>query len=284
MKKALRFTSLCIPITYAMGLTASVVNFAHADDSLQAMREHNTVKIGYANETPFAYADLNGKVTGESPEIAKIIFAQLGINNVEGVLTEWGSLIPGLRASRFDVITAGMYITKERCKQVLFTDPHYKMSEGLMVKSGNPKKLFSYEDIKKGGYKVAIVSGTVNINYARQANLTDEQILQVPDTSAQLQAVRSGRADSATATLLTLKDLSVKAGGDVELVDDFKDAAAHTDYAALAFRPEDKKLRDAVNVELKKWLGSEEHLATIKPFGFDKSFITQKTAAELCQQ
>ena len=30
---------------------------------------------------------------------------------------------PETRAGRFDVIAAGMYITPERCKQVLFTDP-----------------------------------------------------------------------------------------------------------------------------------------------------------------
>jgi hypothetical protein len=53
-------------------------------------------------------------------------------------------------------------------------------------------------------------------------------------------------------------------------------------YGALAFRPQDKELRDKVNAELKKWLGSEEHLRTVAPFGFDKSNITHKTAAEIC--
>ena len=45
-----------------------------------------------------------------------------------------------------------------------------------------------------------------------------------------------------------------------------------------------KDLRDAVNAALKHWLGSEDHLATVKPFGFDQSNITDKTAAELCAQ
>ena len=35
----------------------------------------------------------------------------MGINQVEGVLTEFGSLIPGLQARRFDIIAAGMYVT-----------------------------------------------------------------------------------------------------------------------------------------------------------------------------
>ena len=175
-----------------------------------------------------------------------------------------------------------MYITPERCKQVLFTDPHYQLPDTLLVKTGNPKNLHSYEDIAKSGAKVAIMSGTVNLGYARSAGIEDKQILQVPDTTAQLQAVRAGRADAAVGTQLTMKGLADKGGDSVEAIADFKDDPARAGYGALAFRPQDKALRDAVNAELKQWLGSEEHLKTIEPFGFDRSNITDKTAAELC--
>ena len=70
----------------------------------------------------------------------------------------------------------------------------------------------------------------------------------------------------------------------MEAVTNFKDDPAHTGYGALAFRPEDKDLRDAVNQQLKTWLGSEEHLKTVEPFGFDRSNLTDKTAAALCSQ
>nr|BFE94367.1 hypothetical protein GCM10020185_49030 [Pseudomonas brassicacearum subsp. brassicacearum] len=103
-------------------------------------KSNSSIRIGYANETPFAFTETDGNVTGESPEIAKIIFAKMGIKQVNGVLTEWGSLIPGLRAGRFDVIAAGMYITPARCKQVLFTDPQYQLPDALLVAKGNPKK------------------------------------------------------------------------------------------------------------------------------------------------
>ena len=252
--------------------------------TLDKVKDSSSVRIGYANETPFAYTALDGSVTGESPEIVKKIFERMGVEKINPVLTEWGSLIPGLRASRFDLIAAGMYITPERCKQVLFTDPHYQLPDTLLTKAGNPKNLHSYEDIAKSGAKLAIMSGTVNLGYARNAGISDDQILQVPDTTAQLQAVRAGRADAAVGTQLTMKGLADKGGDSVEAIAEFKDDPAHTGYGALAFRPEDKELRDAVNAELKKWLGSEEHLATVGPFGFDQSNITDKTAAELCGQ
>ncbi|MCQ4297733.1 ectoine/hydroxyectoine ABC transporter substrate-binding protein EhuB [Pseudomonas stutzeri] len=252
-------------------------------DTLEEIKNNSSVRIGYANETPFAYTALDGSVTGESPEIVRKVFERMEIDTIKPVLTEWGSLIPGLRAGRFDLIAAGMYITPERCKQVLFTDPHYRLLDTLLVAEGNPKNLRSYEDIAGNPeVKIAIMSGTVNLGYARKAGIKDSQILQVPDTTSQLQAVRSGRADAAIGTQLTMRGLAEKAGNDVEAIADFKDDPARAGYGALAFRPQDEALRDAVNAELKQWLGSEEHLKTIEPFGFDRSNITDKTAAELC--
>ena len=102
-------------------------------DTLEKIKDSNSVRIGYANETPFAYTALDGSVTGESPEIVRKVFERMEIGTIKPVLTEWGSLIPGLRAGRFDLIAAGMYITPERCKQVLFTDPHYRLLDTLLV-------------------------------------------------------------------------------------------------------------------------------------------------------
>lgn len=266
-------------------LGALGASVAQAETTFERIKSTGTIRIGYANEAPFAFTDTSGKVTGESPEIATQVFKQMGIDKVEPVLTEWGALIPGLRAGRFDVIAAGMYITPPRCKQVIFTDPHYQIPDTLLVQKGNPKNLGSYADVAKDpDIRLAVMAGTVELGYARKSGVKDEQIVQVPDTTAQLQAVRAGRADASVGTALTMKGLAAKGGDGVELVTDFKDDPAHTGYGALAFRPEDKDLRDAVNQQLKGWLGSEEHMKTVQPFGFDRSNLTDKTAETLCAQ
>ena len=127
---------------------------------------------------------------------------------------------------RFDVIAAGMYITPARCKQVLFTDPQYQLPDALLTAKGNPKALHSYQDIANNPeVKLAIMAGTVNLAYARDSGVKDSQILQVPDTTAQLQAVRAGRADAAVGTQLTMKNLAAKGGEKVEAVTEFKDQA-----------------------------------------------------------
>ncbi len=158
-----RLGKLLLACTALAGMT---LGLAQAD-TLDKIKESGSVRIGYANETPFAYTALDGSVTGESPEIVRKVFERMGIEKIEPVLTEWGSLIPGLRAGRFDLIAAGMYITPERCKQVIFTDPQYQLPDTLLVRAGNPKNLHSYEDIAKSGAKLAIMAGTVNLAYAR---------------------------------------------------------------------------------------------------------------------
>ena len=262
----------------------SITTTARAETTLERIQRTGEIRIGYANEAPFAYTRPDGTVTGESPEITRVIFKTIGVTQVNAVLTEWGGLIPGLLAGRFDVIAAGMYVTPERQQQVSFTDPHYQIGDTLLVTKGNPRKLNSYASIVADKrVKLAIMSGTAEYGYARAAGVPDAQIMQVPNTIAQLQAVRTGRAHAAVGTQLTMRDLDVKGGSRVEAINDFKDDPAHIGYGALAFRKDDQDLRDAVNAALKAWLGSEEHLALVAPFGFDSSNLTSKTVADFAQ-
>lgn len=283
MKASIRLSRRALVATLCLSaLAAGTV--AAAETTLERIKRTGVIRIGYANEAPFAYTEPNGNVTGESPEIVKKMTTKLGVRNVEAVLTEWGGLIPGLQAGRFDVIAAGMYVTPARLNQVLFTDPHYQLQDTLLVSKGNPRKLDSYASVAKdASLKIAIMSGTAELEYAKKAGIKESQILLVPDTVAQLQAVATRRADAAVGTQLTMRGLATKAADKVEAVADFKDDPANIGYGALAFRKDDASLRDAFNKELQGWLGGEEHLKTIAPFGFDRANLTSRKAAELAK-
>jgi polar amino acid transport system substrate-binding protein len=177
-----------------------------------------------------------------------------------------------------------MYVTPERLRQVLFTDPHYQIQDSLLVAKGNPHQLNSYASIaKKPQIKLAIMAGTVEYTYARAAGIPENQIMQVPNPIAQLRAVRTGRAQAAVGTALTMKNLAKKGGKKVAIIDHFEDSAEHTGYGALAFRKSDQDLRDAVNTVLKTWLGSDEHIKTVAQFGFDETNFTKKTIEEIAR-
>ena len=106
------------------GCSGSDSSGSHPAESASGFGENGAVRIGYANEAPFAYYDnATGKLTGESVEVTRYLLKEVGISRVEGVITEFASLIPGLKARRFDIIAAGMYINPRRCEQISFSEP-----------------------------------------------------------------------------------------------------------------------------------------------------------------
>ncbi|MES0885434.1 transporter substrate-binding domain-containing protein, partial [Roseibium sp. SCP14] len=72
------------------------------------------------------------------------VLNELGIQNVEAVVVDYGAMIPGLLAGRFDMVAAGLYIKPERCQAVVFSEPDVCDAEAFAVKAGNPKGLNNY--------------------------------------------------------------------------------------------------------------------------------------------
>src|ERR671919_429881 len=135
---------------------------AHAETTLERVKAQGFIRVGFANEAPFGYATPDGKLTGEAPEVAKAVLAKIGIPQVDGVLTEFGSLIPGLKAGRFDIIAAGMFVNPARCNEIAFSEPSYGIGQAMLVPAGNPKGLKDYSSIKENSdLKLAVMAGAV---------------------------------------------------------------------------------------------------------------------------
>ncbi|MEU0059226.1 ectoine/hydroxyectoine ABC transporter substrate-binding protein EhuB [Streptomyces sp. NPDC006334] len=254
-------------------------------DLLERLRAQGVVRLGIAGEIPFGYIDKDGRLTGEAPELARVIFKRLGIDEVQPVPTEFGSLIPGLNSQQFDVVAAGMYVTPERCGQVIFADPDYQMLDSFIVRKGNPKNLHSYRDVVEKKAKFATGTGYAEIQYAVEAGYKESDILIVPDQVAGLNAVEAGRVDVFAGTAVTTREV-VKKSAKAEATKPFKPIVGgepHVDGGAFAFRQTETKLRDAFNVELRRLKKSGELLRILKPFGFTEAEMTDLTAKELCR-
>ena len=149
----------------------------------------------------------------------------MGIEEVEAVVTEFGSLIPGLMAGRFDIVAAGMFITPERCEQVAFSEPTYGIGQAFLVAEGNPKGLQTYEDFKANADStLAVMGGAIERTYARDAGVPDDQVMVVPDTAAGTASVQAGRADAFALTSLSIRRLAERAEG-VEMAEPFGEVA-----------------------------------------------------------
>ncbi|MFF7127871.1 ectoine/hydroxyectoine ABC transporter substrate-binding protein EhuB [Streptomyces sp. NPDC016566] len=253
-------------------------------DLLDRLRAQGVVRLGIAGEIPFGYIDRDGHLTGEAPELAKVIFKRLGVDRVQPVPTEFGSLIPGLNSQQFDVVAAGMYVNPERCAQVIFADPDYQMLDSFIVRKGNPKGLHSYKDVVAKKARFATGTGYAEIQYAVEAGYKEDDILIVPDQVAGLNAVEAGRVDVFAGTALTAREV-VKKSAKAEATAPFAPLVKgkpHVDGGAFAFRPTETKLRDAFNAELHRLKQSGELFRILRPFGFTKAELTDLTTKELC--
>lgn len=276
MKRAAPFLLLCVVAVAAWFMQRSEA--APAVDTLTRLQTTGVLTIGYANEAPFAYLDpATNRITGEAVEVARVVAQRLGIAQVDGVLCEFGALIPGLQAERYDLIAAGMYITAPRATQVAFTDPTYVVTEGFLVARGNPKQLHGYEEVARhADARLGVVAGAVEHGYARALGVPDARLVVFPDNASGLAGLRAGRCDALALTSLTIRDLLERSGPaaerDVEAATPFAepviDGRVVRGYGAFAMRTGDRALCDAFNRELHAFLGTKEHLALVQPFGF----------------
>jgi polar amino acid transport system substrate-binding protein len=283
MKKAI--TILLLLSLFGL-VSCSASESSSSGNALEELREKGVVRVGFANEKPYAYEE-NGELKGEAVSIAKAIFKELGIEKVEGKLAQFNELIPGLNAGKFDVITAGMAILPNRCEKVDFAEPEYQVGEALVVQKGNPKKLHSYNDIaEQSDVKVAVMSASMEVDYLKQVGVKEDQLVYVPDIPAAIDAIKTGRADAATGTQLTMKNALASAGTEqLVLVEDFQqpDVEGIPSYGAAVFRKGDDELREAYNKELKKLKDSGKLLELLEENGFgEENLPGDVTTDQLC--
>jgi polar amino acid transport system substrate-binding protein len=176
-----------------------------------------------------------------------------------------------------------MYINAERCAEVIFSNPEYRMMDSFIVRKGNPMGLNSYEDVVKKKAKFGTGSAYAEIDYAVAAGYPKDKITILQDQVAGLNAVEAGRIDVFAGTAVTVREV-VKKSTKTEATGEFTavvDGEKVRDAGGFAFRPTDSALRDLFNRELAKMKKSGELLRIMRPFGFTEREMTDWTAREL---
>lgn len=291
MKKILTGLVICL-LTLSVVACSSTSSGSEGDMStLEKAKEEGKIVVGFSGEVPYAYEDEDGNLTGQAVEVARAVLKKLGIEEMEGKLSKFGSLIPGLQSNNFDMITAGMYITEDRCAQVDFANPDYSIGEALAVQKGNPLDLHSYEDIiANPDVKVAIMNGGIEIEYLTEMGIDESQFEIVQDIPSNIAALNSGRVDAITMTGPTLESALATANAEnVERVEDFEQPIINGEsvrgYGAAAFRKGDTDFVEAYNEALQELKDSGELLEINKQFGFTESDMPgDMTAEQLCSQ
>jgi polar amino acid transport system substrate-binding protein len=218
------------------------------------------------------------------------VLGKLGISadNIQWVVTNFSSLIPGLQANRFDMTASEMAIRPERCQKVIYSEPNTSYGEGLLVAKGNPKGLSGYSDFAKDGMKVAIMAGADQLHMMQALGVPEANIVTIAANSDAISTVSTGRADAYAATGLTASELAGKSDK-VQIVDKFKDPVVDgkevRSWGGFNFNSSSTDLRDAFNKELEAFKKTDEWKKILSGYGFTPADIegsSAKTTKELC--
>lgn len=238
------------------------------DDSLSRLTEGGVLRIGYAVEPPYAFVDENGELSGEGPAVARRVAAMLGIREVVWIQTRFDQLIPELETGRFDVAAAGLFITPERGRRVAFSRPTFRVTPGLLVRTDRADVPTDCHDAAaRRDFRVAVLEGAVEESWLRACGLLDSQLERVPAARVGFEAVVSGHVDGLALSAPTLRWFSLADGERRAKVRSF--GMGHLEnHGGVAFRRQDRALREAWDRALGSWLGSPEHRRTVEAFGF----------------
>ncbi|MEO8817495.1 MAG: ectoine/hydroxyectoine ABC transporter substrate-binding protein EhuB [Paralcaligenes sp.] len=285
MNKTYRLTTTIAAVAVALMFgAASTANSA----DLNQIRKSGHIRIAVANEIPYGYIDLNGHAKGAGPDVATHVMKQLGIKKIDWISTNFGSLIPGLKAGRYDMVAAEMAILPQRCQEVLFSEPNSSYGEGLLVAKGNPKQLHSYKDFVKKEAKVAIMAGADQLEMMQALGVPDSHIVTISNNADAISTVSTGRADAYAATGLTVSQLASKSSK-VRIAKNFTDpiinGAPARSWGGFTFAQQSKGLRAAFNTELAKFKKTPQWKKIMTRYGFtgiDAKDSFSKTTAQLC--
>ena len=258
--------------------------------TLKDIQDRGYIRIAVANEIPYGYMDPSGEAKGAGPDVAKAVVKELGMDpaNIQWVVTNFSSLIPGLQANRFDMTASEMAIRPERCQKVAYSEPNSSYGEGLLVMKGDPKELHTYSDFKKDGLKVAVMAGADQLNMMQKLGVPEGNIVTIASNADAISTVSTGRADAYAATGLTASELSKKsdkvqlAPGFVDPVIDGKEARS---WGGFNFNQDSTDLRDKFDEALVKFKKTDAWKQILAGYGFTPEDIKgsfEKTTKELC--
>jgi len=162
---------------------------------------NGVLRFGTAAVTePMAFVDTNRKVVGFDVEFAARIAQKLG-KKLEVTDMEFGAMIPALISGKVDMIGAGLSITEERAKRILYSESYYPSGIAAVVRASTTPataqlavKMRDASDIRDK--VIGVLLGSVHDTYATRT-YPQAKILQYQTISDLLIALNSAKIDAA---------------------------------------------------------------------------------------
>ncbi len=263
----------------AAGLAApALIGTAHAaDDILAKAKAAGELKIG--TETEFAPFDFikDGKAVGVNYDLLAEVSKELGIK-FTFVALPWESVIPGLDAGKFDMVSGPATITKARSARYSFTLPIGDATCALLKKAGD-KTIMKPADI--AGKAVGSGKATAQLEQLKKysAKLAKPAtIREYPDFSGAYADLAAGRI---AAVANSMSNIAVVAGERPDTFDLVKPPFGDQSFFGYFVRKEaaSESLIKAVNAAILK-IKKDGRMAKIQKTWFKNTIDLPDTAPE----
>lgn len=249
-----------------------------AGSTLDQIKQQGHARVAIGNEPPYTQINPDGSVTGAEPDVVRAVMKLMGVPDIQGIVTPYESMIPGLNANNWDIIAAGLFMKKSRCSQILYSEPEIVSTESFAVPAGNPKNLTSVAAVKSNpGVKVAVLPGGFEGGALNSAQVPADQIVNIPDGRSGIEAVQAGRADAFFLPTLSLN--SLKTNG-IDITPAIKDV--QQTGSGAGFRKTDTDLLKAYDEKLKAFKETPEYAKILSKWGFDAEAVKGVTRDQLC--
>lgn len=269
-KSMFRRSVILSALVLISSLLGPIGTSARADDCLNTLdkvTKDSYVRMSSYQQPPHGWFDINsGKYQGIDVEIIEEILKGIGVKSWDYVTADWGAMIPGLNACRWDIMSIGMTYTKLRSEQVQFSIPVYQYGVAMLVAKGNPKKIKGKADWK--GKKVGGIIGS-----------TDDQVIggvkgakYVPFTkySDLYRALATGRIDAGMVDELQgAYDFKLQPQPKITLLKEWQGKAVG--ISSIVMRKGDTAWVNAVNDQLKKMRDNGKLKAILLKYGMPES-------------
>lgn len=258
---------------FSLGIVLSAITTAsaQAQSLLERANAGDPIRVGYANAKPWCYEKSADEAGGFSTLITVNTLKKMGYKVELVPMPEWGGLIPGLMAKRFDVAACGLYVMHERCKNVEFADPLAVIGDVFLLPKGNPRRIQTWQDLAKSDLKVGFIAGTNSMATAKQEGMELSRMISFPSKTELVAAIRTGRIDVGAENLPEAEEVMRLNPGTFELSDINQQPQSSLNWAASGFRHEDADFASAYSKAQKQYLGTPEMMASVQ-----QDFYTQQ--------
>lgn len=267
-------------------LGALFASFGFAQSTVEHFQQ-NGITIATANEIPYGWVD-GGEAQGIAPDVIEAVLENMGITDITWTVTEFGSLIPGVIANRFDVVAASQAVLPARCEQVAFSKINSSYGEGFLVEAGNPKNIHSYDDfVNNPDLRMGIVSGADQLDFAQGYGIPERQLVMLNANADAPSALTAGRIDAYAATGLTVVGLAegnARVEAAAEFVDPVIDGAPVRSFGAFTFN-QNSDFLEPFNEALAEFHQTDEYREILKSHGLtdqDVDAALNASTADLC--